>query len=72
MGMERQPQPQFDPDSVPPYVWPEAPIMDPKEKDETKREAKDKGYDDDGYSKPSDDDEGYRRFEAPEGTIGKA
>jgi len=45
--------------------------LNPKEKDKMEREAKDDGYDDDGHSKPSDDDEGYRRFETPEGMIGR-
>jgi len=42
------------------------PIGDPKS-EEIEHRAKDKGRDDDGYSKPRSDDEGYQRFETPEG-----
>lgn len=61
MSIERGPQFEPQPDEKP-----EVPIGEP-EQEKVERKAKDEGYDDDGYSKPSSDDEGYPRFKTPEG-----
>lgn len=61
MNIERRSQLEHQPEAET-----EKPVGD-AEKEQIEREAKDRGYDDDGHSKPSSDDEGYRRFETPEG-----